>query len=79
MRREHLDPRMREEWRKSAGTLDEATDLIVDAIKCGRSKGEKIATGRYPNRLSQLELAALTNLMALPSAGVVTSSRKKGA
>lgn len=79
MDRKHLDQQLVNEWRARVGSSAEATRLVVEAIKCGYSKGDKIARGCYPYRLSPLELEELHKLMARPPEGVGTTRKRKGA
>lgn len=52
-----------EAWIESVGGLTEATLLVRDILKCGLSKAEKVARGRYPSALSEAERKALAELM----------------
>ena len=44
------------------GGIREATILIMSALKCGASKAEKLASGRYQSVPQPLELDALLEL-----------------
>lgn len=54
------------EWRESVGGPREAARLIANCLRCGASKAEKLAAGRYPSEPNPLELEALTSLINKP-------------
>jgi hypothetical protein len=54
------------EWKKKVGCPKEAAKRIQECLRCSPSKAEKLADGRYPSRLSPLELDALAALLEKP-------------
>lgn len=81
MKAHQLDKQKHEKWIESVGGLTTATLLVARTLKCGFSKAEKVATGRYPSQLPPEELEALADLMAQPTPPkrVVTSPQRKRA
>lgn len=63
-------------WSDDVGGEETAARLIMDRLRCSRSKAEKLASGRYPSSVSFLEQQALAELMAKPH-GVVWKIRQK--
>lgn len=51
------------DFKKRAGGRDEAVEQIKACLGCSISKAMKLADGRYPSQLSQLERAALASLL----------------
>ena len=54
------------EWSDSVGGVSAGAVLVVKALECSISKGEKIAAGRYLSGLSPLEQRALLELTKRP-------------
>lgn len=52
------------EWAEGLGRA-EATARVLDCLKCGPSKAEKIVAGRYPSEPSPLERKALAKLLGV--------------
>jgi hypothetical protein len=50
------------EWAESLGGKRQATILLMEELKCGTSKAEKIAGGRYPSLPTPLEQDVLVRL-----------------
>lgn len=48
------------------GGAEKAESLVVEALKCSKSKAEKIVACRYPSLIPPLEQIALASLMDKP-------------
>ena len=70
----NLDKKEMKVFVNESGGLIAATSRIKDQLKCSQSKAEKIAAGRYPSRLSELEQIALAQLLRRPLKAVFQSA-----
>lgn len=63
-------------WREAVGGLEVATELIMEKLKCSRSKAEKLASCRYPSIPPPLEQEALAELMVRPLEAVYPKTKR---